>query len=146
MLYSGTEWFISACSNTRQVCPRQRKWDEVTLLLSLAGFRASSWADLLPPSHWCQMNDEHLDMKSTTTRQFIALFSFLFYVWPPSTERTVRYREKCNLNCAHICQTSQSVCDLLCPVCLQSYNQCPLSDDFMREYGLLMDRSIEWRQ
>lgn len=76
----------------------QHKWDKLSEPLSLAGFRARSWTDLLPPSHWCQMNDERLDMKTTTTRHFIALF-FLSSMTSQRSgqEHTVMCREVCDL-------------------------------------------------
>lgn len=66
----------SSCNNRGQVYPPQHKWDKLNALLSLAGFRASSRTDLLPPSHWSQMNDECLVRKHTTARQ--TLYSLVF--------------------------------------------------------------------
>lgn len=118
----------TSCNNRRQVHPQQHKWDELTLPLSLAGFRASSWTDLLPPSHWCQMKDECRDMKTTTTRHFIALFFFSSMTSQHNgQEHSVKCREVWDLIVYISCQISQSVSDLPHPVRLQSYSCCPFS-------------------
>lgn len=120
----------TTCNNRRQVYPRQQKWDKSTLPLSLAGFRASSWTDLLPPPHWCQMNDERQDMK--TIRHFITLF-FLFSMTSQHSGQEHNVQRGVWFNCVPICQISQmflwpsSSC-MLAKLQPLSF----LSDDFMR--------------
>lgn len=104
-------WQCTSYSNSRQVYPHQHEWDELTLHLSLS-VSGSGWFITAISS----VSDEwwmSIYTKAARTGYFIALFFFSVYdlltVWARARRKVSRRQW---FNCVHVCQISQSVCDL----------------------------------